>query len=187
MANKGDSLFNSSSLVECGCNFENIDIHAQLGDIYWVFKYIFTLQLLTQVWNEALENYLNLLFPGRCSSNFRITILNLIIQLGHLLWNCLKINAIEPHLQEVTIGLGNGLVQLGNKVLPEPMLPRLHLHMTSLASNELIQIKTSTTHYQAILLWVKAGSCPAISFLLEELPWGDLGMKYPEVSKLISV
>ena len=65
MANKDDSLFNSSSLEECGCNFENIDIHAQLGDIYIEYSNKF---LLSNYWPRCEMRHWNITliycFPG---------------------------------------------------------------------------------------------------------------------------
>ena len=41
--------------------------------------------------------------------------------LRHLLWNCPSMNVTGLHRWSVNIGSGNGLVQSGNKPLPEPM------------------------------------------------------------------
>ena len=46
------------------------------------------------------------------------------LYLEHSLWSCCQGNATEPNQREVNIGLGNGLVQSGNKPLPEPTLTK---------------------------------------------------------------
>ena len=46
-------------------------------------------------------------------------------QLRYLLWNCLQKN--EYHWMRSHIGSGNGLVPLGNKPLPEPMLTQFYV------------------------------------------------------------
>ena len=45
--------------------------------------------------------------------------------LRHLLWNCPNMNVTGLHWWSVYIGSANGLVQSGNKPLPEPMLTQI--------------------------------------------------------------
>ena len=42
----------------------------------------------------------------------------------HHWWNCPQVDVTGPHCLLVNIGLGNGLVQSGNKPLPEPILTK---------------------------------------------------------------
>ena len=75
--------------------------------------------------------YLNSLVPGRCCNNFKSTIFKLIIQ-NSKLGTCCEIafifnNATGPHLWDVNIGSGNGLLPSGNKPLPEPMLTQIYV------------------------------------------------------------
>ena len=51
--------------------------------------------------------------------------------LRYLLWNCPQTNVTEPYWWLVNIGSGNGLVQSGNKPLPEPMLTQISLTIWS--------------------------------------------------------
>ena len=54
------------------------------------------------------------------------------------LWNWSEVNATQNIWFKINIGLGNGLVASGNKVLPEPMLTQiLCRHMMSHGHNEL--------------------------------------------------
>ena len=162
----------------CGCNVEIIDIHTQLGDRYLEYscKYFFPTVDPDVEWDTGILP--SFFVFGRCSNIFRIIISKINIQLGHLLWNCSQVNAIDP---QHTFRKWLGAIKI------QAITWANVAQMTSLGHNELIQMKTSTTHYQAILQWVNAGSCPVISLLFKELSWGDLGMKYPGVSKLSSV
>ena len=47
--------------------------------------------------------------------------------LRHHLWNCSDMNVTGLHWWSVNIGSGNGLVPLGNKPLPEPMLTQIYV------------------------------------------------------------
>ena len=48
------------------------------------------------------------------------------INLDHFHWNCPHMNATRPHWWLVNIGSGNGLVPIGTKPLPEPMLTKFY-------------------------------------------------------------
>ena len=47
--------------------------------------------------------------------------------MGHFLLNCPQVNATWPHWWSVDTALVNGLVSLGNKPLPEPMLTQIYV------------------------------------------------------------
>ena len=78
-------------------------------------------------------NYRNLLAPGIWGCNLKNMIIKFIRQnsnfQGHLLCSCSPINVIILHWRLVNIGSGNGLVPLGNKPLPDPMLAQIYFTM----------------------------------------------------------
>ena len=71
----------------------------------------------------------NSLAPGRFQFNFRKVIFKQILVNGgwRILQNCLEINATRTYWWQVNIGSGNGLVPLGNKPSPEPMLTQIYI------------------------------------------------------------
>ena len=52
--------------------------------------------------------------------NFKL--ISTINILSIFLWNCYQVKATTPHWSLANIGTGNGLVPLGTKPLPEPVL-----------------------------------------------------------------
>ena len=55
-------------------------------------------------------------------------VFNLILwYIEHFLWNWSWINAIETHLWNVNIRLGNGLVQACHALLSEPIFTQIHV------------------------------------------------------------
>ena len=67
--------------------------------------------------NSMHVSYLNCLAPGRYCGNLKSVIFVYTWQIKHFLW---KLS--ECHKKKGSIGSGNGLVPLGDKPLPEPML-----------------------------------------------------------------
>ena len=70
----------------------------------------------------------NSLVPGEYEWNFRYVIFKGILVTdgwGISCKNCLYLNIFEPNWWSTNIGSGNGLVPLGNKPLPDPVLTQI--------------------------------------------------------------
>ena len=76
---------------------------------------------------HLLCTQLNSLAPGNCGSNLGITISNSLYIIAASLLNHSQVNSTEPHLRDVDIGSGNGLVPNSTKPLSEPMLIKFKL------------------------------------------------------------
>ena len=80
-------------------------------------------------WVECPTCLINSLVPGRCGSKFRS------VNSKHMMWikfksifkwNHFQVNATKLHWWLVNTGSVYGLVSLGNKQLPEPMLTKFY-------------------------------------------------------------
>ena len=82
----------------------------------------------------------NSLAPGTCVYNPNKQFLN--SHQGQISSNisclyCPQVNATRPHWWLVNVGSGNGLVPLGNKPLPEPLMTQINVtHMASIISHK---------------------------------------------------
>ena len=89
---------------------------------FWIWMYFKIMKELTRSITCEYHENVNSMFRNQ-TSNFQTQIKDRY--LAYFLWYCPSVNATRHRWWLVNTGLGNGLVPLGNKPLPEPILTQI--------------------------------------------------------------